>query len=93
MSLIQIPVKPVMTVKWTRATALANSVVNFPGFTLVNFTSGNIGFKLPQPGGKPTSTGSYPGTNKGASSTVTFYLNGTATAFWPSAIRPRASAR
>ncbi len=73
--------KPVVTVKWTRATALANSVVTFPNFTLVNLTAGDIGFKLPQPGGKPTSTGSYPGTNKGASSTAAFYLNGTAAAF------------
>jgi hypothetical protein len=79
-SLLKVTGKPVMTIAWNRATPLANSVVTFPNFTILNLLSGDIGFKLPGTG-KATGTGSYMGTNKGASSTVTFYLNNTATAF------------
>jgi hypothetical protein len=54
-------------------------MVKFSGLMPATETgSGDAGFTLPQTGGTSSVTGSYPGTDKGKTSTATVYTNMTA---------------
>lgn len=55
------------TAVWTSTPAAANSVIAFSGDTPV-VVSGKAGFKFPNPGGTAAVSGSFPGTNAGATS-------------------------
>ena len=67
-------------VVWTHTPLIANSTVKFSGLMPATSASGDAGFSLPNsPGGTASVTGSYPGTDHGATSTAAVFTNMTAT--------------
>jgi hypothetical protein len=68
-------------VVWTHTPTIANSTVKFSGdMGATEPTSMDAGFTLPNTGGTASVTGSYPGTDHGATSSSTVYTNMTGTA-------------
>jgi hypothetical protein len=64
---------------WTHTPLIAPSTVKFSGLMVATEpVSGDAGFTLPNTGGTASVTGSYPGTDHGATSTATVYINMTA---------------
>lgn len=64
-------------IKWTITPVIANTTLMFSGFTSANNAAGDAGYTEPNVGGTASVTGSYPGTNGGATSTGSLYTNQT----------------
>jgi hypothetical protein len=66
-------------VVWTHTPLIANSTVKFSGLMPATSSAGDEGFTLPNSGGTASVTGSYPGADKGKTSTATVFSNMNAT--------------
>lgn len=64
-----------VAVTWSPSSVHA-SVVSYSGYSIVSApTTGNVGLGLPNGGGTASVTGSFPGADKGAKSTLAIYFN------------------
>lgn len=63
-----------LTIHWTPST-IAPSTLTFSGYSITTKPAGNGGFSFPDPGGTAKVTGSFAGTDAGASSTAAIYFD------------------
>lgn len=67
-----------LKVKWAPGTKIKPTTVNFSGFDAATNGAGDEGFSLPNSGGTASATGSYIGSDNGATSTAQAFTNKTA---------------
>jgi hypothetical protein len=63
-----------LVIHWSPAT-ITPSVLDFSGYSITSTPAGNGGFSFPDPGGTAKVTGSFAGSDAGASSTAALYFD------------------
>ena len=73
--------------------SIHGTTASFSGFSFVHNKAGDAGFTVPNAGGTATVTGSFAGTDHGARSTATVYMNMTALQFRAACMAPAGVSR